>query len=236
MFQSVTGTITKDAMGEDGPEYPVWEMLLKQAAQIEEQKREEHKKKYPKDHHRYEFDAIEELNKPQYYAWILSNLNYQVNNGGFHQWIDNGYSVEIEDLIKMLNYDGKEWFNTFCKQIGVVAIDATYDKMSFGRVLYVLENELGPLLKKDGEIDYPDTSNTDAADFWKNILEEGMFEELSKLDDRFYEANKPNCEFEKVVEQFLAWCLSCWNTEQAQKKKEQEEKERIQYEQFNFSI
>jgi hypothetical protein len=35
-------------------------------------------------------------------AVVLGNLNYQVENGGFYQWVDNGYVADIHFLIEVL--------------------------------------------------------------------------------------------------------------------------------------
>jgi len=54
-------------------------------------------------------DEIHEKFSPAHYnAVILGNLNYQVENGGFAQWFDNGYSIALDDIkLFLTNYDGK---------------------------------------------------------------------------------------------------------------------------------
>lgn len=39
-------------------------------------------------------------------AVLLGNLNYQVNNGGFMQWVDNGYALYIEEVMGLLKRIG----------------------------------------------------------------------------------------------------------------------------------
>lgn len=46
------------------------------------------------------FDHMEPAEKT---AVLLGNLNYQVENGGFQQWVGNGYAQNIELLIEALN-------------------------------------------------------------------------------------------------------------------------------------
>lgn len=47
-------------------------------------------------------DFIGTLDVQQRTAVLIGNLEYQVCNGGFHQWHDNGYSKEIDELLKTL--------------------------------------------------------------------------------------------------------------------------------------
>lgn len=35
-------------------------------------------------------------------AVLLGNLNYQVGNGGFHQWVANGYALKGQEVIDIL--------------------------------------------------------------------------------------------------------------------------------------
>jgi hypothetical protein len=35
-------------------------------------------------------------------AVALGNLNYQVNNGGFMQWIDNGYAKDTQHVLRVI--------------------------------------------------------------------------------------------------------------------------------------
>lgn len=44
--------------------------------------------------------AVDGLNELFKVALIFYNLDYQVNNGGFDQWSFNGYSDDIDELIK----------------------------------------------------------------------------------------------------------------------------------------
>lgn len=41
-------------------------------------------------------------------AVLLGNLNYQVENGGFGQWVDNGYGIFWEDTVEVLRQVGTE--------------------------------------------------------------------------------------------------------------------------------
>jgi hypothetical protein len=47
-------------------------------------------------------DFISSLPKNERYAVLLGNMNYQVCNGGWIQWCDNGYCTELMALRKIL--------------------------------------------------------------------------------------------------------------------------------------
>lgn len=51
---------------------------------------------------------IMRLNWLQRVAVITGNFNYQVCNGGFVQWHDNGYSAQADELIEILKEIGTE--------------------------------------------------------------------------------------------------------------------------------
>lgn len=45
---------------------------------------------------------------PERAAVILGNLNYQVGNGGFRQWVDNGYALDGPEAVSLLLTIAKE--------------------------------------------------------------------------------------------------------------------------------
>lgn len=51
---------------------------------------------------------LSECNGLERLAVTLGNLNYQVENGGFNQWVDNGYCTGISDAKEALNKLGTE--------------------------------------------------------------------------------------------------------------------------------
>jgi hypothetical protein len=53
-------------------------------------------------------EKVMEKGDKYYHAVITGNLNYQVNNGGFSQWNENGYSDSIEELIEFFSQKFKE--------------------------------------------------------------------------------------------------------------------------------
>jgi hypothetical protein len=51
-------------------------------------------------------DFIFDLPPIQRMAVLIGNLNYQVENGGFRQWIGNGYSDHAKDVRRVLDRIG----------------------------------------------------------------------------------------------------------------------------------
>lgn len=71
-------------------DHPIWQAEVER---IYEAWRED---KQPYD------DFVDELPKRDRQLMILANLNYQVENGGFEQWIENGYGSQAKRVIKAL--------------------------------------------------------------------------------------------------------------------------------------
>lgn len=125
---------------------------------------------------------IESIQKPFHKDVILlGNFNYQVCNGGFMQWIDNGYSAHHERLTDIFD------------DIAKFADEQHPKNCVIGELTSIFEEVTG-ILNDDGEIDYPEFRNTNCEDFWKSVLEEGAAEELKKLTERF---NKIHEQLEK---------------------------------------
>jgi len=53
-------------------------------------------------------EFISRLDKPHRNAVLLGNLNYQVQNGGFRQWVGNGYATEAHQILDLLKKIGTE--------------------------------------------------------------------------------------------------------------------------------
>jgi hypothetical protein len=51
-------------------------------------------------------DFVFDLPANQRMAVLLGNLNYQVENGGFRQWVDNGYGAHAMDVRRVLDRIG----------------------------------------------------------------------------------------------------------------------------------
>ena len=64
-------------------------------------------------------------------AVVLGNFNYQVENGGVIQWIDNGYCMDIVDLISVLkemNTENSKKVVKFLKKV-LPKIDLEQDRI-----------------------------------------------------------------------------------------------------------
>jgi hypothetical protein len=62
--------------------------------------------KWPKDG-RYS-DFLFEISGIEKYVVLIGNLNYQVENGGFTQWADNGYGLYWQDVLRVLEKVGTD--------------------------------------------------------------------------------------------------------------------------------
>lgn len=52
------------------------------------------------------WEFLMSLEAKQNQAVLLGNLNYQIGNGGFRQWVDNGYGTEIDNVLAVLGEVG----------------------------------------------------------------------------------------------------------------------------------
>lgn len=77
----------------DDKKYPTWQRLVNAA--YEKWQRSENKgMKYG--------DFVESLDPLSREAVLVAGLNGQVLNGGFRQWVDNGYAVKIKETLQVL--------------------------------------------------------------------------------------------------------------------------------------
>lgn len=115
----------------------------------------------------------EKLGELHFYAVITGNLNYQVENGGFIQWIDNGYSHIIEDLI--------DFFDKNMRAHKVTA-----------KLLSILEDVANELewVERGKHIIERDVRDCDYADVFERALEEQLHENLELSDHNYYQINK----------------------------------------------
>lgn len=104
-------------------------------------------------------------------AVLLGNLNYQVNNGGFIQWVDNGYATRIAEVVDVLESVGGSTISNIISMLNRV-----YPYLNEGFKNKGCAGEY--FLRMDDE-EYED-----------------MIADLDELDSRFYAANE---EFMVVV-------------------------------------
>lgn len=101
-------------------------------------------------------------------AFMIGSFNYQVNNGGFDQWVFNGYAFTLHDLIVILD-----------------KIDTQISQM--------VSNMLSNLSQHiDFERNSWNSDFTDYDDYGEQVGEEKE-NKLDLLDDRYYDINDRFC-------------------------------------------
>lgn len=74
-----------------------------------------------------ESELLGELEKVERDAYLLGTFNYQVENGGFSQWVNNGYAVHIDDLIDLLKDIGRRHSLQIARWLAQLAEELDYD-------------------------------------------------------------------------------------------------------------
>lgn len=114
------------------------------------------------------------LDQSKRLAVLTGNLNYQVENGGFYQWHDNGYSSEAGQLLTLLSF---------------------YTKVPVISEVCELVEKVLTLINEHGEPE---------RDEWGNIEEDSQLHyylDADRLDSKFYEIND---DFMKEIEKILS--------------------------------
>lgn len=127
---------------------------------------------------------VKNMTKEHLMAVQIGNLNYQVENGGFLQWHDNGYSIDIEDLI------------SYCKEINTEASRKVkgllYEVQEFLEFHYEGKKKIIDLLVRNMMEDYVETI--------KDCFQLQLSHNFNNLDNKYY---KINDKFLSDVETFL---------------------------------
>jgi hypothetical protein len=116
-------------------------------------------------------------------AVITGNLNYQVGNGGFHQWNANEYSVCIDELINFFQQN-------FDKENKIII-----------SVLHILEevsetiNWVEDGKKEIKKVDY------DYREFFNERLDDYLYDNLGRSDESYYKINE---ELMEILEEFFS--------------------------------
>ena len=128
-----------------------------------------------------------DLNYLERVAVLCGTLNYQVENGGFTQWHDNGYSVGRKDLVRIL---------------------AEIEGPATVEVLQLLAQVEKAIRAYEGAEARRSTRNSgmfcDTFDDGEDSFNE-FFENNNALDTQFYQINEAFC---TEVETYLAACVS----------------------------
>ena len=127
----------------------------------------------------------ENMSRAHLIAVQVGNLNYQVENGGFSQWHDNGYSMDLEDLI------------SYCEEIGTEAC------MKVKTLLEYVQNAIDYFCIEAEEAIQLLTRNL--FDGYAETLRECLWsqktEQLNRYDQKYYDVND---DFLSDVERYLA--------------------------------
>jgi hypothetical protein len=117
--------------------------------------------KWPKDG-RYS-DFLFEISGIEKYVVLIGNLNYQVENGGFTQWADNGYGLYWQDVLRVLEKIGTDTAKQVAALVGKVGKQLLYNNRG---ELDFSSNRTGRFYSyndSDSEDEWPDFSAEDDA-------------------------------------------------------------------------
>lgn len=126
----------------------------------------------------------EKLGETHFFAVITGNMNYQVENGGFTQWFDNGYAEDtIEELIKFFEnaFDGND------------VIDKTI------QVLREIQDQI-EWVERGKDIIERQVNDYDYTDVFERALEDELNQNLERQDSYFYKFNE---ELMEILEEFF---------------------------------
>lgn len=93
-------------------------------------------------------------------AVMLGNMNYQVENGGWEQWVDNGYCIHAHDLMDVLENIGTENAKTTITMIRDIVpfIDFNIRTKAWSANRWICEENIEIV-----ETDCPDCSGDDSS-------------------------------------------------------------------------
>jgi len=140
-------------------------------------------------------------------AVITGNLNYQVENGGFYQWFENGYVIDLGDLIIFFEENFKEnEINEKVKNLlnRVIDILDWYDGgieslRVIDKLKYIL-NEVVDILDWLDEGKDCVKNLYDYKEFFIKKLEDQVQKELNQLDEKYYEINE---KLNEILEEYF---------------------------------
>jgi hypothetical protein len=130
-------------------------------------------------------EFLDELQPVQRKAVLIGNLNYQVQNGGFDQWIGNGYALQALRVSALLKQIGTPTCLKVREMVEEILPFLNLDSREQGC--------LGSYLKSD--------LNRRRWDDEEECEDETEGHSFDHLDDKFYDLNE---EFMKEVETFFA--------------------------------
>ncbi len=140
-------------------------------------------------------DFLDALDSQQTQATLLGNLNYQVGNGGFSQWVGNGYALSFDHLWKVMELipgDAANKVRGMLKEMEPFILkdkDWTKDR-GFGWNYW----------REDESRDRYDSYDEDEEEEYEEETHEG-YEMAKSLDDKYYAINR---QFMDEIEAFLS--------------------------------
>lgn len=138
-------------------------------------------------------EFLEEISEEAAMLIALKNLNYQVENGGFCQWHDNGYSDDSELIISALKvlagFNGSSAGSTIAE-----IIDEVNDIISFYEVLKT-EYDRACSNARTGTL-------REFQDSFHEICDKKLNKELREFDERYMSQSK------SILDDAEAWASS----------------------------
>jgi len=132
----------------------------------------------------------ENLTQQHLIAVQITNLHYQVKDGGFFRWYSNGYSIDLEDLI------------LYCKEIGTEAAIKVKALLEFvADIICFFDDKFDSVM----ELLYENIFN-DCVNLLVNCLEQKMTGQLKQYDRQYY---KISDKFLSDVEEYLVQQKTC---------------------------
>jgi hypothetical protein len=117
----------------------------------------------------------DELGKEFVYAVMTGNMNYQVENGGWQQWDDNGYSCTLGDITEFFD---KEFFEDVPEAKQLLKILDDFEE------LFDIKQRAEKAIE---QIDY------DVRDIFEDAMNDALLDwfqrESGRLDKQYYKIN-----------------------------------------------
>lgn len=129
-------------------------------------------------------EVEENLSENHLNAVITGNLNYQVENGGFRQWYDNGYYASIDRLVEFFTKNFKD--NEIIKKI-IYILEDVHEDIEWA--------ERGKLACKRCNYELYEYK-----EFFIESFEDKLCDLLEKYDNRYYGISE---DLMKILEDFF---------------------------------
>lgn len=108
-------------------------------------------------------DFLFEIGGIEKYVVLIGNLNYQVENGGFTQWADNGYGRHWQDVLRILEKVGTDTAKQVATLVEKVGKQLRYNSRGVLDFSNTTSRSFYSDDDSDSEDEYPDFSAEDDA-------------------------------------------------------------------------